>query len=142
MVYIIIKNVNMLSKKRIRFLKKCKIRIALPECAFPGKNVDTMKKAVGIAVDPISVIAKMLLDKKIVGKKGEYFLNRAEAGRKVYSNLNTGEAFRKAQEQIGIDHGPGVDGLFVIFAMDKTYLTPDGNVGYNVYIYSVFFIII
>ena len=95
-------------------------------------NVNELKKARGVIMDPIAVLATMLLNKNIVGKKGKQFLIGYEEGNK-YGNLNTGDAIKKTEKEIHETHGPDVSGLYIIFALDKTHLTSDGNVTLSVH---------
>jgi hypothetical protein len=58
-------------------------------------------------MDPISVIARTLLDRKVVGKKGQNFLCGYEGGGRKFGNFNTGDAVKKAQKEIHAKHGAG-----------------------------------
>jgi hypothetical protein len=112
------------------------VNISLPVCAFKGKDVNKLRKSRGVLMDPISVIARTLLDTKVVGKKGQKFLCGYEEGK--FGNFNTGEAVKLAQKEIHAKHGPDVDGLYIIFALDKTHLTEDGNV--ILFVYGVIYV--
>lgn len=87
------------------------------------------KKLIKIFV--FTYLGAMLIDEKLVGKNLENFAFQSEMlcnsnGDRMFSNVNSGEFFRKAEKQIHEKWGPDVYPLLIHISMDKTHADRTG----------------
>ena len=124
---------------------------------FPGLNVDTAQKGVGLYVDILDTIASLLLRNDVVGKvsdtgewewnfKWEWEEKLNSSGEVTIGDCSTSESFRLAQEEVRRMYPDLVVYLlYIIICTDKTQLCKFGKQTYChlhiLYMYLRFFII-
>jgi len=89
---------------------------------FPYSDVNKLKKAKGVLIDPIESISALLIRNDLVGSKLQNFhFTHKESSR--ISDASTAFHWKQAEAQCHAKYGPNVYLLPLIFSCDKTELT-------------------
>ena len=108
--------------KLSRVLPKLHAEIHLPPEMFPNENVRDHKAASGTYTDLVAAVASMMIDPKVVGRKGEHVLLEYVESETI-RNVNNTEFFRKTETAVRARWGKGVKVLVIIISSDKTLVT-------------------
>lgn len=108
--------------KLSRVLPKLHAEIHLPPEMFPNENVRNHKCASGMYIDIVAAVASMMIDSKVVGRRGEHAkLDYVESER--VRNVNSTEFFRNTEIAVRARWGQHVKVLVIIISSDKTLMT-------------------
>jgi len=108
--------------KLSRVLPKLHAEIFLPPEMFPKENVRNHKAASGMYIDLVSAVASMMIDPKVVGRKGENVLLEYVESDKI-RNINNTEFFRKTEIAVRARWGNWVKIVIIIPSSDKSEMT-------------------
>ena len=98
---------------------------------FPNENVNELRKARAVLIDPIQSISALLVRNDIVGNKLQHFKWKYENKQSI-SNANTGDWWKNAELHCEHLYGDHVHLLPLIFSSDKTELTKFGKIVHKI----------
>lgn len=108
--------------KLSRVLPKLHAEIRLPPEMFPNESVRDHKCASGTYTDIVAAVASMMIDSRVVGRRGRHVRLDYSESREV-RNVNNTEFFRKTEIAVRARWGHWVKVLIVIISSDKTEMT-------------------